>query len=474
MNRISSVLRVASIAIVLGCAAMTLPNSTFAQSQTKQVLKVGYEGYCSVCLVEMKKWVKGKPQHQVTYDNTVYYFPEDAAKQKFLQNPAAYVPALGGDCTVCLAKMGKRVPGSIKFASLHKNRVFLFPEEKQKAMFDAAPDQYANVDLAANGNCVVCSVKMNKQVAGSTEFTAIHNGMRYLFPEDKTRQMFLQSPAEFAKAQVTASSPVALGGYCSVCLVKMQKWVKGTDEHEVEYDGQRYQFPDNGAKEKFAAAPENFVPALGGDCIVCFAKMGKRVPGTIEFTSLNGGRLFLFPSQKEKAMFDANPAEFANADLAENGNCIVCSAKMGKQVPGNAAFTAIHKGLRYQFPSDKERQMFIQSPEEFVGQSSSPKAMKTSQTEPAQTQTAQQTVSIQGKTACAACSYGVTPIGAPNELGLAVIGPSGKIFVIEESHTRWPELYKARFDGKQVEVSGHILKSQGNIVWVQPTELSTL
>lgn len=446
--------------------------NTLDHSQSQQSVKLGYEGHCPVCIVVMKKWVKGKPEHQTTFDGLTYYFPDAAAKQKFDQTPEAYVPALRGDCTVCFHKMGKRVPGSIRFASLYQNRVFLFPEEKQKQMFDATPGEFVNVDLAANGNCIVCQSKMNKAVPGKPEFTAIHNGMRYQFPSVAERRMFAASPQQF----IPATQQVKLGyeGNCPVCLVMMKKWVKGKPEHNVTYDGIKYLFPDEAAKQKFIANPIAFVPALGGDCTVCFAKMGKRVPGKIQFASLHQNRVYLFPEKKQKEMFDASPAEYQNIDLAANGNCIVCSIKMGKQVPGKPEFTAIHNGMRYQFPSDAELQMFAASPSQFVPgarQAKHPATNKTSLNGP---ETSTQQVSIQGATSCAGCSYGVKPIGAPDELGLAVVDSAGKVFVIEESHTRWPELYKARFDGKQVKVTGTVLKTEGNFVWVKPTELKVL
>jgi YHS domain-containing protein len=263
---------------------------------------------------------------------------------------------------------------------------------------------------------------------------------------------------------------LGLEGYCPVCIVGMKKWVKGSPDHQTVYDGATYQFPDADTKTKFDANPVAYVPALGGDCTVCYAKMGKRAPGNIRIASLYNKRVFLFPEQKQKEMFDAAPAEYANVDLAADGNCIVCLVKMNKEVPGKAEFTAVHNGMRYLFPSDSERQMFIAAPTDFVPASAA-KMEGESKTMQASTQTQ---VSITGKTGCAACSYGVKPIGAPNELGLAVVDQAGKIYVIEESHTRWPELYKARFDGKQVRVSGEIIRSEGNVAWVKPTELSTL
>jgi YHS domain-containing protein len=275
------------------------------------------------------------------------------------------------------------------------------------------------------------------------------------------------SQTKQADAQVVK---LGLEGYCPDCIVGMKKWVKGKPEFQSVHDGTTYLFPEASAKAKFDANPAAFVPALDGDCTVCLAKMGKRAPGNIRFASLFKNRVFLFPEQKQKDVFDASPADFADVDLAANGNCIVCLVKMNKQVPGKAEFTAVHQGMRYLFPSDNERQKFIAAPSDFVpartakmnGES---KTMKHSMLTK---------VSITGKTGCAACSYGVKPIGAPNELGLAVVDQAGKIFVIEESHTRWPELYKARFDGRKVQVSGEIIRSEGNVTWVKPSKLSIL
>ena len=76
--------------------------------------RVGLEGYCPVCILDANKWAKGSPEHQATYDGVTYYFPEEAIKgEKFLASPAKYVPALGGDCIVCYAKLGECVPGMI-------------------------------------------------------------------------------------------------------------------------------------------------------------------------------------------------------------------------------------------------------------------------------------------------------------------------------------------------------------------------
>jgi YHS domain-containing protein len=146
----------------------------------------------------MKKWVKGNPAIQAKYDGKRYYFPSNEQKETFLADPAKYVPALGGDCTVCAVNMGESIPGSIRHAALSHKRLYLFPSHEQQQEFLANPAKYVDVDLAYGGKCVVCSIEMNKGVAGKPEIAAYHQGLRYLFPSAEQRDMFLANPAKYA------------------------------------------------------------------------------------------------------------------------------------------------------------------------------------------------------------------------------------------------------------------------------------
>ncbi len=162
---------------------------------------VGLQGYCPVCVVEMKKWVKGSPQFSVQQDGRTYLFPNQEQKKMFLDNPAKYTPVLGGDCVVALVEMDKRVPGNLQFAAVHENRLYLFANEKAKSMFLADMDKYADADLALEGKCSVCRVEMNQDVDGKPQFTSIYKGMRYQFPSDKQQQMFNQNPEKYGAAK---------------------------------------------------------------------------------------------------------------------------------------------------------------------------------------------------------------------------------------------------------------------------------
>ncbi|WP_148618636.1 hypothetical protein [Mariniblastus fucicola] len=257
---------------------------------------------------------------------------------------------------------------------------------------------------------------------------------------------------------------IGLEGNCPVCFIKHGKWVKGSKEHAASFDGVTYLFPSEKVKEVFEENPIAYVPAFGGDCTVCFVNSGKRVPGKIEFATVSNERLFLFPGDKPLKAFQESPEKYADVDIAQDGNCIVCKVKAGKDVPGDKKFTAVHNGLRYLFPSDRERQAFVASPEKFLAatETASDKTAKTS------------AIRIQGRAACAACEFGVTAINSPDQLGFAVTTDDGRVFVIEDVHTRWPQLYKDRYDGNRVAVSGEVIKTEGKFTWINPEYVKPL
>lgn len=269
------------------------------------------------------------------------------------------------------------------------------------------------------------------------------------------------------------SAKLGLDGYCIVCVHSLKKWEQGDPSIVSIFDGVEYRFPGQAIKAKFDQDPQSFVPVLQGDCIVCLAKMGQRVPGKVQFPTLYNGRLYLFPSAAEKATFDASPAQFADADLALNGDCAVCLAKMGQRVAGSTQFTVIHNGLRYLFPSAKEAAMFRQQPDSFVSTGASKSDIAAS-TKPEMKSEAAGAVRLVGRVGCAGCEHGIRPLSSPDELGLALNTEDGKIIVVEEAHRLFPDAYESRFNGGQVEVSGKIVKTEGKISWLEPQSLRAI
>jgi YHS domain-containing protein len=274
-----------------------------------------------------------------------------------------------------------------------------------------------------------------------------------------------------AQAEHKQGQRIGLKGHCPVCVIEARKWEKGSPDHQATFDGVTYYFPNDTLKQKFLASPAKYVPALGGDCVVCYAKLGKRVAGSIDHTARYGNRLFLFPSDKEQAVFLKQPEKFDKVDLALNGDCAVCLVHANKRVPGKAEFTEVYHGFRYQFPSEKEQAAFRKDPARYAAAASKTKGASGPKKD---RPTALATLTVTGKTACAGCEHGVTPIQNPEELGLAVNLPDGKVVVVEKAHKLYSDVYKNRFKGQKVRVSGRVLKQQGQITWIEPTALTVV
>lgn len=362
-------------------------------------------------------------------------------------------PALGGHCAVCAVEAGKWVTGSDKHAATFDRQTYRFPSAKEKEAFLADPAKYAP---ALGGDCAVCLVNAGARMPGKVEFAVVHNKRLYLFPSAKERDAFKADPKKYEGADL------GLGGHCAVCAVMAKKWVAGKPEHTSVYDGVRYLFPGADEKKAFDADPAKFVPAFGGGCAVCAKDAGKALPGSPMHSATHDGRLFLFPDAAILKKFLAEPKGYASADLAFEGNCTVCAVMAKKVVPGKAEFASVYKGKRYLFPSAKEREAFDADPAKFAA------AGKPIGAAPAANPDA---VAVTGKTACAACAYGVRPTTDRDSLGIAVVAGE-KVYVVEGGERAYPDLFKNRFDGLPVDLKGTVTKTEGKFVWVRPTALA--
>ena len=175
--------------ILIALLSFVLSGSAAAQTKTMN-------GYCPVTILESKKWQKGDTSVSSTYDNRIYNFVDKAAKEKFEKNPAKYVPALGGDCIVCLIKVNQRIPGSVFFSIRHKDRLYLFPNEPSKKEFKDDLEKYEFADVAYDGNCAVC-MKGGKKEAGKAEFSVVHKDFVYRFASKEIMEEFKRNPAKY-------------------------------------------------------------------------------------------------------------------------------------------------------------------------------------------------------------------------------------------------------------------------------------
>ena len=310
--------KIAAVVVVVGLLMSTAALEVFSQSATRGNSKppaaaaqgsaqktqpgsdtrampshLAMEGYCPVCIMEMKKWVMGKPEINASYQGRTYYFPGEKQKKMFEANPAKYAPALGGDCTVCKVEMDKQVPGSIAQGLFYQGHLYFFASTNQKKMFSANPAKYALPSADAKGS----------DTRGAEKSSATKTG----------------SDTKESAGSASRESGTAFGGYCPVCLKEMQKWVPGTADFQVTHKGQTYLFPGEKQRQMFLANPAKYAPVLDGECAVCRVEMNERVPGSVRYTMYHKGQLYLFPGEKQKAMFAQSPEKYEvpAADQAE-------------------------------------------------------------------------------------------------------------------------------------------------------------
>jgi len=90
-----------------------------------------------------------------------------------------------------------------------------------------------------------------------------------------------------------AKKGVAIKGY-DVTEYFNNKALKGTEKFSSKYDGTVFHFVSNENKEKFEAAPEQFVPQYGGYCAYAVGLKEKKVSIDPETFEIRDGKLYLF------------------------------------------------------------------------------------------------------------------------------------------------------------------------------------
>ena len=159
--------------------------------------------------------------------------------------------------------------------------------------------------------------------------------------------------------------PVALSGFSAVALRDQQQWHMGSPRYQLVFDGQIYWFSSGRDLEIFAAAPQEYVPVLGGDCIVSFAESGQRLQGQLQHALLHGTRIYLFHDEDVMSQFREHPNRYVNSDLALDGKCVVSKFDNARDVQGLPETTAIVNGLRYQFLGDFQRRQFAANMQQY-------------------------------------------------------------------------------------------------------------
>jgi YHS domain-containing protein len=172
------------------------------------------------------------------------------------------------------------------------------------------------------------------------------------------------------KPRETREHPRALAvqGYCLVSLRDQQRWVPGSPKIQLILGGKVYLFSTTRTRDIFLTAPHLYLPALDGDCIVTFVETGRRVAGQIECGLIHGKRIYFFTDQDQLRKFQSAPEEYVNADLVDEGACVVTKILDKRFTPGLPETVAVVDGRRYFFASAYQRRIFEQNPAPFLAQ----------------------------------------------------------------------------------------------------------
>jgi YHS domain-containing protein len=156
-------------------------------------------GYCPVTLRKEGAWVRGRYEYRVEIGSLVFLTAGPKERDALMSDPAAYVPALGGDCVVTYLASEERVRGSVYHAFEYESRLFLFADAERKAAFKASPTKFANADVATSGRCVVTLIDSQREELGLAEHATWYQGKLYRFAGAEQKQKFLAAPEKYAE-----------------------------------------------------------------------------------------------------------------------------------------------------------------------------------------------------------------------------------------------------------------------------------
>ncbi|MCA9036573.1 MAG: thioredoxin family protein [Planctomycetaceae bacterium] len=113
--------------------------SSQTREQTDRLIRPSFGGICLVSALDDRAIVRGQLKVGTVYRNKRIVFHSPEYRDRFLANPEKYWPMLDGICSVTLAQSGKQIEGRFEYASVFRNRVWLFTNEQNMNLFLEEP-----------------------------------------------------------------------------------------------------------------------------------------------------------------------------------------------------------------------------------------------------------------------------------------------------------------------------------------------
>ena len=135
------------------------------------------------------------------------------------------------------------------------------------------------------------------------------------------------------------------------------------------------QSPDSRNTSRHVRAPYTGRVAIGGFCPVSITDGDELVRGDYRVAARFRGRTYLFPNQRLKSIFAADPVRYVTEvdrkydHLANgvnlNGYCPVCVVDGQRLVFGRGFFSSSYEGKTYHFASEFQKRRFDKNPERY-------------------------------------------------------------------------------------------------------------
>jgi len=102
----------------------------------------------------------------------------------------------------------------------------------------------------------------------------------------------------------------ALDGYCPVTLVKERRWLIGSPDHRVTFEGCTFSFADADRKQEFQRSPTEYAPVVDGHDPVVLFEEGERALGNRKHGVYFDDKVVLFTSEESLLRFSADPTRY--------------------------------------------------------------------------------------------------------------------------------------------------------------------
>lgn len=268
--------------------AVANPFSPPARAAREPPLACG--GFCPVTLLLDRRWGHGDAELALDYMGRRYRFADLRKRAIFAAAPHQYAPLLNGNCLVAQLDDGEQMAGKTSWGLVYRNRIVFLSGPEQLRTFRESPDRYFNAAIAA------------EQVA-----------------LDAPAMPPLARVARSAAQTEQRNAPIlALSGYCPVTLLTIGRWERGGEAFAVEIHGLTFRCRGVAEQTELLAHAERYLAPSGGYCPVAYVVKRRLEPGHAEYVAEypeTEGKLYVFSSAAAKQEFLRDPQAYLDPQI---------------------------------------------------------------------------------------------------------------------------------------------------------------